>query len=135
MAAPGAVRERLRALANAATTGPWFGPRITDNWPPGWVGIYAADEHGTPLPGDIVGVTGRYDEATAKDDAAYIAAVDPTTVLALLDDLDRLARQVEVAERVAKSLHFALDNGWAIPEDTYIALAAWDQASREGESK
>jgi hypothetical protein len=88
------AQAALRARAEKATKGPWFGPRLTDHWPPGWVGIYACDKHGEPLLGDIVGVTGRYDEEQQAADAAYIALVDPDTVLALLNEIELLkARQ------------------------------------------
>ena len=77
--------DGLEATARAATPGPWMGPRVTDQWPPGWVGVYAADENGEPMPGDVVGVTGHVsDGATAHQDAAYIAAVSPDVVLKLI---------------------------------------------------
>ncbi len=68
-------------LADEATPGPWFGPRITDQMPPGWIGVYEADanEDGTidPLPGYVIGMTGHMEEemgAQALADAAFIAS-------------------------------------------------------------
>lgn len=85
--------RKLRTLAETATRGPWMGPRITDQLPPGWVGVYAADEAGAPLPFYVIGVTGHtLDEESpqATDDAAFIAAANPKVVLALLDEIERL---------------------------------------------
>jgi hypothetical protein len=91
--------EKLRALATAATAGPWFGPRITDAWPPGEYGVYAADEEGQPIPGAIIARMDRpIDEEDDQDEprrnAAFIAAAHPLVVIELLDEIDQLRRKV-----------------------------------------
>lgn len=63
----------LRAKWEAGTKGEWIGPRVTDMWPPGWIGIYAMDGH---VLVDIVGVTGHMnDAADPRPDAASIVAL------------------------------------------------------------
>jgi len=91
-------REALRSKAEKATPGPYYGPRVTDHWPPGWVGIYACDGDGTPIPGDIVGVTGRYDEEQQQADAAYFGALAPERVLWLLNEVERLTGETDESE-------------------------------------
>jgi len=88
----------LRALAAAATDGPWFGPRITDAWPPGELGVYAADDDDTPIPHAIIARMARQGEDTedgarvlddeAYNNAAFIAAAHPQVVLAILEQID-----------------------------------------------
>ncbi len=51
---------------------PWFGPRITDDFPPGWVGVYEADQGG-PIPCAKVFVTGRHDDDNSVANAAFAA--------------------------------------------------------------
>lgn len=81
----------LRALAEAATPGPWesFHDRIAP---------------------DTAVVTAEHDESLAvcehehepqfRDaDAAFIAAANPTAVLALLDEVDRLRADITAAEQ------------------------------------
>jgi hypothetical protein len=99
---------KLRALAAEATDGPWFGPRITDAWPPGEWGVYAADDDGTPIPHAIIARMPRQvefdDESNeerldrqaaddeSRNNAAFIAAANPTAVIALLDEVDAKQR-------------------------------------------
>ena len=89
-------RKAAQARCEAASNGPWMGPRVTDNWPPGWIGVYAAEEDGSPIPGDIVGVTGRYDEETAQADATFIAhsRQDLEDALALLERCEAVLRSI-----------------------------------------
>ena len=61
--------DRLEELAKAATPGPW-------EWRPRWTAIYSKE--------DV-----RIGHYFAVDDARYLAALDPSTVLELI----RLARQ------------------------------------------
>jgi hypothetical protein len=68
---------RLRALALAATPGPW-GVLIDE----GFNFIAVAEEGSKPR--TITNEIGR------DDDAAYLASVDPQTVLALLDRVEGL---------------------------------------------
>ena len=74
----------LREAAERATPGPWteHDPRMVN------------DAHGNAL--FMVNLAMSAKQAAAN--AAYIAAADPTTVLALLADRDRLQRERERAE-------------------------------------
>ena len=72
----------LRALAEKATPGPWkHGPLFGEVW--------SRDANGAM----DTRVAGAW---LLSDDGAYIAAADPATILALLDDLD--AAQARIAE-------------------------------------
>ncbi len=82
---------RIRAFAEAATDGPWFGPRVTDAWPPGEYGVYVADDHGDPIPFAIIArmdrpADGSPDEQCAN--ATFIAAANPRVVIELLDAIE-----------------------------------------------
>lgn len=92
----------LRAAAEAATPGPWEAGH-------GWVytqPIYSDDDRLA----DIFGVgyvdTDRAlaEVARGNANAAYVAAADPTTVLALLDERDDLAARLATAEAEAERL-------------------------------
>ena len=78
--------DRLRALAEAATPGPWedvsnrYGYDVSETW---------AVEPVAPSVHNICHVT------VGQRDAAYIAAADPQTVLALLDEIERLRGEGE----------------------------------------
>jgi hypothetical protein len=64
----------LRRLLAAATPGEWKGPRITDMWPPGCIGIYAVDEDGEFA--EIIGFTGyAHEDARPEPDAQLICAL------------------------------------------------------------
>lgn len=86
--------ERLRELAEAATSGPWSwtdGENYSeDRWDYAYLDpmVLHGAWHNTGDAG--VGVNAA--------DAAYIAAVDPQTVLRLLDDKDRLRAALETIE-------------------------------------
>jgi hypothetical protein len=73
-------RAELRQLAAAATPGPWFRQ---------WQLISGPDQGGL----DIGGLIAEVYPPTEDDerDAAYIAALDPTTVTLLLDIADAAA--------------------------------------------
>lgn len=83
----------LRSLAMAATPGPWA------------TGAYYNSEgHGV---GPFVHDVGQADgdavvcERAVQEDALYIAAVDPQTILALLDENAALRRDLEEALEIA----------------------------------
>lgn len=107
---------KLRALADAATTGPWFGPRITDAWPPGEWGVYAADDDGTPIPHAIIARMARDDDSDnaafideQRNNAAFIAAANPQTVLAILDEAVALRARIDHACMLERELRRELD--------------------------
>ena len=68
------THDELRRLAEAATPGPW-----------GSSGSQAWDTDG-----NLVAAVRDHSELVDRPDAAYIAAVDPQTILGLLDEIDRL---------------------------------------------
>lgn len=88
-------RQRLRTLASAATPGRWFGPRITDAWPPGEYGVYVADDLGDPIPHAIIARMERLADDNPDEprhNAAFIAAANPIVVTALVDETIALQR-------------------------------------------
>ncbi len=132
--------DDLEALARAATPGPWTGPRVTDQWPPGWLGVYACDdEDGQPY--EVIGTTGHaLADLTVEQDQAnarFIAAANPATILALVDRVRRL-------ERVARSAELLLAVGnWSLTgpgqytaaprlDDLRDALSALDGGNVDG---
>lgn len=97
------IREaalRQIALQNAAT-GPEWCVRITDDWPPGWIGVYDADDEG-PIPHSKVFVCGRYDDEQSCHNAALAAASRtdpcPTNILKLLSEIEKLKQQLQQQE-------------------------------------
>lgn len=95
--------ERLRELAEAATPGPWIRSEsrpwvVTAEARNGFDLAYCGPK--PPDPGPL----------RAKHDAAFIAACDPQTVLALLD---LLAGQAEQIEQLTRDLDEALGAMWA----------------------
>ena len=101
------MTNELRAIAEAATPGPWFfgvayeaerGPKPFDYTGPGYYdngGIMGAD--GTTVVG-----CDEYDVFKSPQDVAFIATFDPPTVLRLLADL-------EAAEARVGDMQLALD--------------------------
>ena len=80
-------RARLRALAEAATPGPWEA-EIRD----GCLFITAIDGNTS-----VAEVLGPPTHQVVAADATYIAAASPDTVLALLDALDEARRERDEA--------------------------------------
>ena len=86
--------KALRKLAEAATPGPWHWdyPQDREKW---------SNELGRLMAGDQeilnFGHAEQYypteGEEPTPQDSAYIAAIDPTTLLALLDRIDDLEMQ------------------------------------------
>ncbi|MCI2958226.1 ead/Ea22-like family protein [Agromyces atrinae] len=75
----------LRALAENATPGPWFAEGLDDE--PAIAHDFDTEGHG---PGH-----GSFIFPDKAADAEFIAAMDPPTVIALLDELERLRAEVE----------------------------------------
>lgn len=83
--------DELRKLANAATPGPWqansddiWGDRDSDGWT-----VVAM----CPCPKSPHGSARRLDWGR---DASFIAAANPSTILALLDEIDRCHARLEI---------------------------------------
>lgn len=78
----------LRALAEAATPGPWEAQGGLVVAQPGPLAKYVCD---------------AFDEPQASErDASFIAAANPAAILALLDERDALAAKVERVEARAR---------------------------------
>lgn len=108
----------LRAAAEAATPGPWerrIAPRegydldakaeymrgtAADNGRP--LHVLIAESTNPDLAYIVPALTG--DGPNSEANAAYIAAADPTTVLALLDERDDLAARLATAEAAVERL-------------------------------
>ena len=91
-------RQHLRALAERATPGPW--ELQTSN---SWRRIGTAG--GRFVDGDILSPTthrgdNHPDLAARQEDLDFIVAADPSTVMALLDEIQRLQREL-ASERAA----------------------------------
>ena len=85
---------RLRAIAEAATSGPWHvGPGDASEVYPDTFACRVAE---TDAFGSFVATTtyGGEPDTRPMQDAAFIAAANPAVVLSLLADRDRLAAEV-----------------------------------------
>lgn len=90
-------RRRLRALALAATPGPWFdhdahGAWVSTATREGGYGDWIADADVPRREGEPGVSDERYRQS--GDNARYIAAASPNVVLDLLDEIDRLILEV-----------------------------------------
>lgn len=80
----------LRKLAEAATPGAWeWGWRQDDEQAPGSVFVW--DRPGIAT---AIAMCPRYAKDTFAKDAAYIAAANPTTVLAMLEEMGALREEI-----------------------------------------
>jgi hypothetical protein len=83
------MSEQLRALALAATKGPWMHRKLASRPDdPGFVQGPKVD--GMPYACEILGddYTGVGDSEQHEKDCAFIAAANPAAILALLDELE-----------------------------------------------
>ena len=124
---------RLVALAKAATPGPWRTHMADDTY-------IISDTH------DVAAISGNYenDAKRMEADAAYIAAADPTTILALIGQLEvmeqkavGIAMRLLEAERVVEAARGIFERGTiGSVVDISNALSAHDVAQvarNEGE--
>lgn len=85
--------EELRRLANEATPGPWYlrtnRHRNTDGTAWGWLDTQQAGDQNPPAGVNVTWSSGRKSDSNAM----YLAAANPATILALLDDLERVKAQ------------------------------------------
>lgn len=86
--------EAIRKRCEAATPAPWMGPRLTDDSPPGWIGVYEAEDDEAPIPFAKLFVTGRHDDASAVPDAEFIAHAREDIPL-LIAEVERQAAEVQ----------------------------------------
>lgn len=88
--------SKLRKIAEAATPGPWEAERffwkraVADNRY--WLGIDGK--------GEVSGYIALIDDDSATEDAAHIATFDPPTVIALIDELERLREVVATVRSI-----------------------------------
>ena len=102
----------LRALAEAATPGPWV---MQDNGAGSvYVDSHAFEEGPEPVAGLV---------SMSRPDARYISAIDPTTLLALLDEVDALRAALEavVEDTPCRFDHHGgcQEHGYLEPEDPW----------------
>lgn len=111
--------KSLRKLAEAATPGPWaVGP------------YYNRDGHGVgPVVHDVghVNSDAVVAEHVVKEDAAFIAAANPQTVIALLDDNESLN---ETAKRRLDDMALMSEKTVQLREQLSAMTAARDEACR-----
>jgi hypothetical protein len=78
--------DAVEAAAKAATPGPWSAMRWSgDTWPDARISV-GADEHGSRM---AIAMNTRYAKRP-EEDMAHIATMDPTTTLALVEEVRRL---------------------------------------------
>lgn len=108
--------KRLRELAQKATQGTWI-----ESWEPSWE---TADVVGPD--GDAVAQAygNLADGTSALDNARYISFMDPTTVLALLDQLDRAEQALRLARETL------LPTAKCVPVDASVAFLAFWRAAK-----
>lgn len=110
--------DRLRELAAAATPGPWQFEYAGQFGKMGEVELYGNAQ--LPDEGDLIAVFSRDDnEQGAEPNAAYVAAVSPDVVLALLDERDAQQAEIAVLKRKLEMCDLAYR--------TYRSLAGGDQ--------
>lgn len=125
--------DELRAAAKAATPGPWNASTaphpdedvtfaeyaqkaIRGDGSTGWVTWVPTDKDGfTHL---VTAITG--DGPTSKQNAAYLAAANPSAVLALLEERDELEK---LCEELAEAIYGAWSWAWE-PDELQACKAA-----------
>ena len=113
-------REALRRAAEEATPGPWRETSFSQVWT-----VSTLD-------------TGAWWIAdTSEKDAAFIAATDPPTVLALLDEVARLSAALDGSMALLRKLSSEINDegyyGWAEGVQAEIdALARIDKEAHDG---
>ena len=106
---------RLRALAHAATPGPWGTYQSLNGW-----------HYTTPTTGTVTDVRSQ-----SRADAEFIAATDPSVILALLDRVARAEEANATKDRACDEALIELEKAWRERDDARTALAAMT-AERDG---
>jgi hypothetical protein len=86
--------QQWSELSEKATPGPWVGPRITDAWPPGYIGIYDTDEDEPYCVVALAGHLTDVDVEQAQLDAKFIA-IARSAVPALIAEVKKLRKLVD----------------------------------------
>lgn len=116
--------EELRRIAEAATPGPWA------------VNPFKAtvDEMPSMLP--ICGLLWPTDQRTEEQtlaNATHIATFDPTTVIAILDEIERLRREREVLAAALNHVYTCENCECATcPEGTGLSYRAYRALGEDG---
>jgi hypothetical protein len=78
--------DAIESAAKAATPGPWSAMRWSGNaWPDAHISV-GADEHGSRM---AIAMNTRYAKRP-EEDMNYISTMNPTTTLALVEEVRRL---------------------------------------------
>lgn len=80
--------EELKKLAMAATPGPWA--------------------HGVTWIEHLGGIVALGNTARSKQDVAYVASANPSTILAMIAELDELAAKLDRAQAEIRALESRL---------------------------
>lgn len=107
-------KQKLKALAEAATPGPW--KKTIDGVMPEGRGF---------------GIFGNFGATDAEENRTFIAAANPATILALLAEIDRLEAQVRLAG-VAAEVTVHQEVGRAVTRELVLAHER-DQLKAENE--
>ena len=94
----------LRRIAEAATPGPWEVTEFAggEERSPGELGVFAPNHPHSYQKSDgtwyAVVICRGMDGPTREENSEYIATFDPTTVLAMLDEIERLRQAVDALQ-------------------------------------
>ncbi len=127
--------DKLRELASKATPGPWV-------WGKAWGKTYGEIDglHGKENNYVLYMHTYEYEAGghieIGKDNAAFIAAVNPSTLTALLDHIDRLEREAKAGRELRDSTYGTMIIYHEfLPEhlrsEMYSTIKAYDTATKE----
>ena len=129
MPTPEKTIDNWRALREALAAGPTEGPWVADDnegFSP-WAIWREMSPSGSGFPGArLMSVNG--DSAETDATAAYIAAADPTTIRALLDERDRLTETLR--DEIAENLRLR-ELGGAEPDENITAMTERIIAERD----
>lgn len=104
------LAERLRELATKTTPGPWTWERHDEDDDDGSISYEVwnlTKEHYTR----IFTINDGLDNTNAKANAAFIAEANPTSILALLDRISALERELAAAREAQRTLFDAIKHG------------------------
>jgi hypothetical protein len=121
------LTERARALANAATPGPWVW-RDKKTWDESYGGLMHNNEYVVRGTADVGG--GEWFTEVGEEDAAFIAWCREG-VPALLNENDALRARLAEAESEPKCVHGETSEHWILGNNLYPATKCPGPASRE----
>jgi hypothetical protein len=104
------ARKDLRAKAEAATEGEWYTLHFDAS------SLVRSDDD------DIFSLI----ETHYQEDAAFIAAANPQTVIALLDEVERLRQENDIRAQALRDIRKVGHNVYPNRDVTYYQDALWD---------